>query len=321
MKNHMKKAISLLLAVLMMASMSINAFAAESLEAFTSDEMSDTKDFTYTVTHETGYVELSAVKLEWSVPVVKYTKTDVRTWNPETLHWGQNYESSGEADVSFTLTNRGTYAIKANVSFTPAVEGSASVSFGKKDPEDAAKTVNNNDPTIPSIVGDAHALKVAKGEMTDAEYLAARDKYVIDNCKATIAGTVKVDDVSKLTADSGKLGTYTVKISDPSKIYKITYSEYNQNSYVLNKEALPKSIKAGEELTFTVNFGDYEYVDAKFYVNGSKLDYLSYDKSSGVTNWGDKNGNASYSFDGTNKTGSITISGITGDLEIYFEET
>jgi len=226
MKNN-KKIISLLLAVLMMASLSVTAFAADdptptpNLENFTGDSMSGTMDFNYTVTHENTYTELSAVKLDWSVPVLKYTKTDTRTWDTTSLKWVQSHpESTSGDDVSFTLTNRGTYAVKANVSFTQdsgiTTADTVTVAYGEKDPDDETKTINGNDPVIDSIVGDAHALKVAKGTMTDAEYKTARDTYVKENCQAVIKGKVTVSDYSKLS-DSGKLGTYTVKISDPSK--------------------------------------------------------------------------------------------------------
>jgi len=270
MKNKMKKLISLLLAILMMASLSVTAFAAEptqSLANFNDDTMSDAMDFNYTVTHETTYTELSAVKLEWSVPVLKYTKTDARTWNTTKLEWEQAYkETTDGADVTFTLTNRGSYAVKANVSFTPVTADSASVSFGEGEND-------TNNPTIDSIVGDAHALWVTQGAMDDEAYKTAKETYLTNYCKAVITGKVTMD-TSKLTADSGKLGTYTVKIE---RLVNIMLNEQlARNYYSLSNNKLVFSGATWEEI-IAANEGNTVTLSMMYYDDEYFLSYDEYD--------------------------------------------
>jgi len=253
----MKKLISLLLAVLMMASLSVSAFAADITA--TGDNLKGTSPMYYTVTHENTYTDISAVKLEWSVPVLKYTTTDSRKWNTYTLKWDPLFKSAPEDDeVSFTLTNRSSYAVKANVSFTQDIAIAAdtvTVTYGEQAPGDQTETINGNDPTIASIVGDNHALKVTQGTQTDEEFAKAKSDYLSANCTATIKGKVSVTDYSKL-AESGKLGTYTVSIRNTK--HKVTVWYVKDNAMISK--------------TFTVQDGDLITVnDHSVTINGETI--------------------------------------------------
>jgi len=255
MKNNMKKFLALLLAVLMTAALAGTAFADDTsgLSGDGTGNVSSTKSLYYKVTQEKVYTDISGVKLEWSVPVLKYTKTDVRAWNTTTLKWEQEYKDINTGDeVTFTLTNRGSYAVKANVSFSQdssiTTADNVQVSYGSyTDPEDEETIFNANDPIIFSIVNADHSLKVQQGTMSDADYKTARDNYVAANCSATITGKVTVDDISEL-GTSGKLGTYTVRISDAK--FKVTVEWIDSNK---KEKTTEYTYRYGDRVSYAEN--------------------------------------------------------------------
>jgi len=152
--------------------------------------------YTFKAANNSGYQEVTKVKVSWTIADLQVTYDSAKTWNDENLSW----DESGVANITvvsgnkptFTFENRGTKAVTASVSFKQAQSfnaGAINVTF------------TNNNSTVKSVVNaTTHAV----------------DKTI--NHSLTITGDVTIDG-SKFNGTkntSGEtLGTYTITIGTP----------------------------------------------------------------------------------------------------------
>ena len=111
----MKKLFTLNLAILMIATMSISAFAAT---VATTDNTS--KDLT--VVYASGSkVDAYSATIEWSSMEFTYTSA-AQTWNTTKLEWESNGEATWSESGTVKITNRSSQAITAKFGFTAAAD-------------------------------------------------------------------------------------------------------------------------------------------------------------------------------------------------------
>lgn len=172
----MKKLCAILLAVMMMATMSVSAFAAEVTEN------GGTSDIDVKATYQDGVSTISkiSVNVSWEAMEFTYSISGTKTWDEKTHTYKYNTSSGWSDGKKVTVTNHSDSAIKVEFDFK----------------EDAAyKTVNGSfdKPTInlPSAVGK----DTTASELTGTSTL-------------TLGGTL-----SSSVTTSTKVGTITVKIT------------------------------------------------------------------------------------------------------------
>lgn len=175
----MKKFFALLLAVMMIATMSVTAFAAES--ELTNDKKSESVDVT--AKYASGVTDggtVYNVDISWDSMEFTYTESGVNTWNPEK----HEYEVVGTGGAwnhttsTVTVTNHSNAAVTAKFSFSPVAGGTVTGSF------------NNATVALPSAVDKA----------TDAAELTGTSDFTIDG---TVAST---------QTTAAKVGTITITI-------------------------------------------------------------------------------------------------------------
>ena len=115
----MKKLFAALLAIIMLASMSVTAFAAENTGATPTDI---TVNGTYTPGATAD--EIISADIAWDAMDFTYTGASQGTWNPAT-HAYEGATEGGWSDntPAITVTNHSNVAINATLDFTPAVDG------------------------------------------------------------------------------------------------------------------------------------------------------------------------------------------------------
>ena len=115
----MKKLFATLLAVAMLASMSVTAFAAENTGATPTDITVNGK---YTPGATTG--EIISADIAWEAMDFTYTGASQGAWNPAT----HTYDGATEGGWSnntpaITVTNHSNVAVNATLGFTASVDG------------------------------------------------------------------------------------------------------------------------------------------------------------------------------------------------------
>lgn len=140
----MKKIFTPFLAVMMIATMSVTAFAAES----TLDTNNKSESIDVTAKYASGVTEAGTiynVDVTWDSMEFTYTADGVNTWNPEKHEYevvavggAWNHTTS-----TITMTNHSNAAVTAKFSFTPVNGSTVTGSF------------NNNSIELPSAVNKA----------------------------------------------------------------------------------------------------------------------------------------------------------------------
>ena len=116
----MKKLFAALLAVAMLASVSVTAFAAETNNGTQDTEITVNGSF---VSGTAGSSVIS-VDIEWDAMDFTYTGASQGTWNPAThAYEGATEGSWSDNTPAITVTNHSNVAINATLDFTPAVDG------------------------------------------------------------------------------------------------------------------------------------------------------------------------------------------------------
>ena len=116
----MKKLFATLLAVAMLASVSVTAFAAETNNGTQDTEI--TVNGTYTPGATTG--EIISADIAWDAMDFTYTGASQGTWNPATHAYdGQTEGGWSDNTPAITVKNHSNVAINATLDFTPDVTG------------------------------------------------------------------------------------------------------------------------------------------------------------------------------------------------------
>lgn len=147
----MKKIFALILAVMMIATMSVTAFAAESPATVTTDngEVEIAVNGTYSA-GGTAETKISVV-VSWDAMTFTYTEGSQGTWNPETHSYDGTTDGGWSTETAtITVTNHSNAAITATCSF----EATATGVVGKFDGE-TTKTL-----TVASADADAYRTAV-----------------------------------------------------------------------------------------------------------------------------------------------------------------
>lgn len=179
----MKKILSLILALALVMSLSVTAFAAESNTA--TDKTPGTKVVTGTyIAGSTS--DVISVNIEWGSMAFTYTGASAGTWLPDS----HSYSGATEAGWScvdgenvITITNHSNVAVKATASFTKADGTNLTHSF-----TETSETANDG--------------VVALATAVDTQVSAAPSANIVFN----ITG-------GSISADSNNLGTITVTIA------------------------------------------------------------------------------------------------------------
>ena len=178
----MKKIFALILAVMMIATMSVTAFAAETVTT-DGDKVDITVNGTYTPS--TGAGEKISVLVEWDAMTFTYTEGSAGTWNPETHSYDGTTNGGWSTDTAtITVTNHSNVAVTAtlawakNTALTGNITGTFTETSGTADDKvlelaSAAEgeSLNNVDkaPTASAefgISGDAITANATLGTIT-----------------------------------------------------------------------------------------------------------------------------------------------------------
>lgn len=171
----MKKAISLILAVMMLCTLSVSAFAAN---------ITTTGDATknLTVTYSAGkQTDTYAASIEWEAMEFTY-KVGGQTWNTEDLKWDDNGDTPTWSDAkNIKVINKSSTAINVDFSFAAAADAKGVTGI----------TVNGTENLAGYTVGDA------------TSGTAQMKTFAIQ----------PVGQLSDATAESAVVGTITVTLS------------------------------------------------------------------------------------------------------------
>lgn len=172
----MKKFFALLLAVMMMATMSVSAFAAEVTED------GGTSDIDVKATYQDGVTTPSkiSVNVSWEAMEFTYSISGTKTWDEKEHDYIENITRSWSEGKTVTVTNHSNSAIKVEFDFkTDAAYNTVYGSF------------DNPSINLPSAEGQAPTASDLTGTST-----------------LTLKGSL-----SSSVTTSTKIGTITVKIS------------------------------------------------------------------------------------------------------------
>lgn len=184
----MKKALSLILALAMVMSLAITAFAAETIAPSGNNGSMDV-GADYVAGSNVNAGEITAVTLTWTAVNPKFTDGNTTyTWDAQNHKYVANKANGSWANGSFTVTvtNHSNVAITATAAYSDAEGGpETSVTWTEQSVtcESAAKGIDFTNTTT-------------QGAATTGE----------------IEGTVKVDS-GTITENTAKVGTITITIS------------------------------------------------------------------------------------------------------------
>ena len=116
----MKKLLTLVLAIAMIATMSVTAFAAD----VTQDGGSATIDVTGTFEAAQGAGDKISVDISWDAMEFTYTEGAKGEWLPGEHKYADNAAGSWSTDTAtITVKNHSNVAVTATLAFAPSVEG------------------------------------------------------------------------------------------------------------------------------------------------------------------------------------------------------
>lgn len=155
----MKKLVSLILAVLMIAALSTTAFAAEGSTTVTRQGYLTNGIDVYGTYESAENAKTVSVEISWGAMSFTYTPEDDKVWNPQTHQYDIEYD--GEKGWSaygntITFTNHSNHAINVDLSFVAEANTNITGGFGKYPASSSEYTVDlasavgtevNNAPT------------------------------------------------------------------------------------------------------------------------------------------------------------------------------
>jgi len=237
----MKKLLSLLIAVVMMASLQVNASAAKSDTSVyldldsTTTNIKDSKKLEqkYNLTVSDGaYTDVTKVKVEWNLNDINATRQDAKKWDPDTLSWvdddTNDVVNADEVTATFKITNYSSVKVDAKVEFE-AAEYAEGEEFN---------------PTVTYTGVDATTHKTTLDTVVGANH-AVEENPTAPSADVTVKVTPSEDDFAELdaTTSAKKYGTYTVTISKAEELVTLTFKRttssaslsYNGNNYNMDE--------------------------------------------------------------------------------------
>ena len=138
----MKKIITLLMALAMVMSLSVTAFASD---------LGGSKDVTAKYEQNESEQPIYNVDLNWGDLTFTYTETTTKVWNPDTHTYDTTTTGSWDkTESSITVTNHSNVSVDVSMSVTPVggtgvnvtlIGGSSTLSAGEVDNVDGAASV------------------------------------------------------------------------------------------------------------------------------------------------------------------------------------
>lgn len=193
----MKKTIAIILAALMLTTLSLPAFAATDLSTNPA-KGNPAGDYSINVAGKftaSGAADtVISADIKWNNMSFTYTAGSTGTWNPDTHAYDNSTNgswSTGKADI--TVTNHSNSAIDATVAFTSAVEGVVGTFYKDENGAAASTAATEADKTL--------KLATAVGTMHDN---APEQKIWFG-----IGGAA-------ITQDTDSLGSLTITIAQPT---------------------------------------------------------------------------------------------------------
>lgn len=157
----MKKVLSIVLAIAMIATMSAVAFAAEGSVAAESENATGSAAFDVNGKFTAAaHVDKYKVDVTWTDTEFTYTEAATK-WNTQTHKWDETNASSWAGEGTITVKNHSSKAVTATPSWAAAVEGVV-VSFEGESALGACP-VDADDAAVPSTTFSA---KVTAGAIT-----------------------------------------------------------------------------------------------------------------------------------------------------------
>ena len=138
----MKKIITLLMALAMVMSLSVTAFASD---------LGGSKDVTAKYEQNESEQPIYNVDLNWGDLTFTYTETTTKVWNPDTHTYDTTTTGSWDkTESSITVTNHSNVSVDVSMSVTPVggtgvnvtlIGGSSTLAAGEVDTVDGAASV------------------------------------------------------------------------------------------------------------------------------------------------------------------------------------
>lgn len=184
----MKKIFSILLAVMMIAAMSVTAFAAELPDKATDDAKSKDVTANYVAGESGGTVY--KVDIEWGSMEFTYTAASEGTWDPET----HSYDGATAASWTCVTDDDATTVDANEIRVTNHSNAAVTVSLAVTDVENDGVTVSCDD--VLSLATADNGVNGAAGTAT------------------TASATVAVTGTLAESTQSVKIGTITLTLND-----------------------------------------------------------------------------------------------------------
>lgn len=235
----MKKAITLLLALVFVLSMSIPALAAES------------GDIKVTYSQDTAAV-VTVVDITWGSMEFNYTSSETKVWNPETLQYeiipGEgdgSWTPKNEGGDTVTVTNHSNTGLEVTVTYTPAEETGVdgSVTNGVFTLATAEGTDKNNAPK------DSAKLTLDNSS-TPAQWLTD-GATTIGNMTVTLK-TVFFMDATTSTADELEIALLTALNAGTTDVSVTLAANANEEMFTAITNALIRSSAAEGSVNLTI---------------------------------------------------------------------